>query len=84
MWMAGKLTTENRDELLAQVLEALKRHEHQLSNLFADVEGLKQTLTGADRLRSDPRKETVKANGADELATQSRLFDEAIARLRGI
>ena len=81
--MKGKPTTDH-DELIAQICESLKRHEQQLFDLQADVEGLKATLTGADDQRFGPRRENVIAERSHEIAMRLRSFDEAIAQLRGI
>lgn len=80
----GTAQRDDLDEILAEICQRLKRHEQQAFDLACEVEGLKATLTGADRLRSDPAKLRASEHGRDEVASRIHSLDAIIERLRRI
>jgi hypothetical protein len=69
-------------EHLAELVEIVKDHHQAIRHLMADVNGLKMTLTGADMQKFDPARKAKLDELAESLESDSRRFDEMIAKLR--
>jgi hypothetical protein len=69
-------------EQLAEIVVALKDHADALRELLADVNGLKATLTGHDRIEFDRARKRFLDDTAASSKANSDVFDSMIAQLR--
>jgi hypothetical protein len=70
-------------ESLAEILEAVKRHEETLRDLIVEVRLLYHNLPEKDRTRLEAQRERTRREVGDLFANQVRLLDQKIEQLRG-